>query len=138
MARKCFSTKFTHMWWTADEQSGQVHVNAKNASKLQDQLFVYSHLPWHRVVCNNWWGKPITDLAHVFKITRELNQLGHEQFFITRRGVSSASYGVQIWCAEPEMPFVIMMCASPVVSMRSYTPDQFEDQIMTMCTWSTF
>jgi len=128
------------MWWY--DKSNSTNRATQKAAHVSDltcaQLCEHSHLPWSRVVCTNWLGAPILNVRHMFKIVSELRTMGYEHFFISRRGVTDAAYGVQIWCAEPEMPFVIMLHASPIVSMRSYTADQFEEQIRTMCTWSTF
>lgn len=133
-----FSRKFTRMWWKHSDTTFASTMNARNIRSVQDQLFLHSHKPWHRVICNNWLGKPITDTTHVFMIESALRSMGHEYFFISRRGVSHASYGIQVWCSEPEIAFVILLHASPILHMRSYTPEQFEDQISTMLTWSTF
>jgi hypothetical protein len=92
-------------------------------------------MPWQRMVCDNWLGDPIRSLDHVLQIARELRRMGYKHFFISPRGTQDATYGMQVWSAEPEMQFVIMLHAAPVVSMRSYTPDQYEDQIRAMLSW---
>lgn len=116
------------MWWaTTPSRSFIMHSC--------DQLCGHAHRPWTRLVCNNWLGEPIANTEQVFQIAGQLVHMGYDDFFISPRGITDATYGIQIWCTQPEMQFVIMLHAAPVVSMRSYTSEQFEDQIRTMCSW---
>lgn len=129
MPKHTFAQKWTNIFWKKD------HINAHTAQVWHQQLVAESHLGWHRLVCSNWQGEPLRDLTHVKQIVQQLGDSGYTHFFLSPRGRSSHHAGVQVWSAEPELPFVVTLFSAPLVSARDYTPKQFEDNMIMMLSW---
>ncbi len=91
---------------------------------------------WTRLVINNWLGNPISSQEEANAIVSWLAEAGDPQVFLTRRGLSHISFGVQVWCVSPDVQLMVHMMAAPVVPIKTeFTPEQFADQTLTMLNW---
>ena len=91
---------------------------------------------WTRLVIPSWQGNPISSQEEAHAIVSWLAEAADPQVFLTRRGSSHISLGVQVWCVSPDVQLLVHMMASPVMHLKTtFTSYQFAVHTLTMLNW---
>jgi hypothetical protein len=127
-AHEQFHERWTHRLWS----SGHSH---EVVDWCEEFMAEHGDHTWHRLIINNWSGVPFDSMSQVFSVVKWLSEAAHPAVFASPRGRSSVIAGVQIWCVSPEVQLLVHMMASPVLQVRTLTPEELASHLELMLTW---
>ena len=123
------SLRVTKFWW----RSSLISEGAK--LRWRNKLLTQHQGTWTRTVINSWLGQPMQTMQDL-KLMVNWCQLCMGNFwFVCPRGENSISLGVQIWTTCVEDSFLIQIMSTPIIPLRHWDHDSFEQQLDTMLHW---